>query len=71
MSALVRCSLDKWDDSAIIKETNAFISAKFMGLVKSQLASCQRQLIKTWEADASAPRSGDQVATINAPAAAL
>jgi protein tyrosine phosphatase (PTP) superfamily phosphohydrolase (DUF442 family) len=67
MAALVRCSLDKWDDSAVMKETNTFISAKFMGLVKPELASCQRQLIRKWEADASASRATNQLA-VNAPA---
>jgi tyrosine-protein phosphatase OCA1 len=54
MAALVRCTLDKWDDSAVMKETNRFISSKVMGLVKPQLASCQRELIHEWESNLSA-----------------
>jgi protein tyrosine phosphatase (PTP) superfamily phosphohydrolase (DUF442 family) len=68
MSALVRCALDKWDDKAVMKETNGYISS-VMGLFKPELAGCQRQLIQKWEAGASVAGSKAQIAT-NIPAAA-
>jgi protein-tyrosine phosphatase len=70
MAALVRCSLDNWDDSAVMKETNGFISAKVMGLIKPELAGGQRRLIQQWEAKAGAIHATAQraagVATVDA-----
>jgi len=52
MAALVRCTLDKWNDTEVMKETNTFITTKVLGF-KPPLANCQRQLIRKWESDAS------------------
>jgi protein tyrosine/serine phosphatase len=68
MAALVRCSLDKWDESAVMKETNTFISAKVLGLIKPPLASCQRQLIQKWETQTGAIQATAQLAAGNPPA---
>jgi protein-tyrosine phosphatase len=66
MAALVRCTLDKWSDSAVMKETNRFISTHGLGLYKPQLASCQRRLIVSWEANATITQPSVQVANIAA-----
>jgi len=70
MAALVRCSMDKWDDSAVMKETNTFIGAKIFG-IKPSLASCQRHLIQKWETDVSAGQPSNQLAANSAPTVAV
>lgn len=49
MAALVRHSFDGWDNDRIMKEVGNF-RVKYFGFIKTNMASCQRDFIKRWEA---------------------
>ncbi|HLK60494.1 MAG TPA: tyrosine-protein phosphatase [Chthonomonadaceae bacterium] len=48
MSALIRHSMDGWDNTKIMKEVGNF-RLKYLGLIKLRMASCQQQFIQHWE----------------------
>ncbi len=56
LAALVRCTLDKWGDAAVMRETNGY-RGKVFGLFATQLAGTQRSFILDWERQLAAAAS--------------
>lgn len=47
MSALVRCSLDKWDQGKVMQETGNF-RLSHLGFIRVPMAACQQRFIQQW-----------------------